>query len=65
MDGSLFRGLQAQLKFGTLRHKSGLSPYLSDQTVIKTSCSLSFFMKEESLSVCESTVPFVSKILKY
>ena len=33
MDGSLFRVLRAQLKFGTLLHKSALSPYLSDQTV--------------------------------
>ena len=41
MDGSLFRVLQAQLKFGTLLHKSALSPYLSDQTVSQNLFSLS------------------------
>ena len=33
MDGSLFRVLQVQLKFGTLLHKSVLRPYLSVQIV--------------------------------
>ena len=33
MDGSLFTVLQAQLEFGTLRHKSALQPYFSVQTV--------------------------------
>ena len=33
MDGSLFRVVHAQLKFGTLLHKSALRPYPSNQTV--------------------------------
>ena len=33
MDIGLFTVLQAQLEFGTLRHKSALQPYFSVQTV--------------------------------
>ena len=35
MDGSLYRVIPADLKFGNLLHNLALSPYLSDQTVIE------------------------------